>query len=90
VEGSGLSDDDTGADMGNYWVVQSKDGTGWAVKGEGNERASSNHDTQGQAIAAAHPLIVNSGGGELVVQDRHGKIRQKDTIGKADPYPPAG
>jgi hypothetical protein len=60
------------------------------VKREGAERASSNHDTQSEAIAAAHALIVSSGGGELIVQDRHGHIRQKDTIGKADPFPPAG
>jgi hypothetical protein len=61
-----------------------------SVKREGAERASSNHDTQGQAIAEARRLIESSGGGELSVQDRHGQIRQKDTIGKPDPYPPAG
>ncbi|CAB4893213.1 unannotated protein [freshwater metagenome] len=75
--------------MANYWVVQHPAG-GWDVKREGAQRASSHHLTQREAIAAAHPLIVNSGGGELVVQDRHGQIRQKDTIGRPDPYPPAG
>lgn len=75
--------------MANYWVVQHPGG-GWDVKREGADRASSHHDTQAAATAAAHPLIVNSGGGELVVQGRDGKIRQKDTIGKPDPYPPAG
>ena len=39
---------------------------------------------------AARELIRNSGGGELVVQGRDGRIRQKDTIGKDDPYPPRG
>ena len=76
--------------MANYWVVQSADGSGWSVKREGAERASSNHHTQAQAVAAAHPLIRSSGGGELILQDRHGQIRQKDTIGKPDPFPPAG
>lgn len=60
------------------------------MKGEGNERASSNHDTQQQAIDAARPLVEHSGGGELVVQDRHGKIRENIPIGRPDPYPPAG
>jgi hypothetical protein len=36
--------------------------------------------TQKDAIDAAHPLIARSGGGELVAQDRDGKIRQKDTV----------
>ncbi|MTD47518.1 DUF2188 domain-containing protein [Conexibacter sp. W3-3-2] len=76
--------------MADYWVVESKDGTGWSVRRAGSERASSVHDTQAQAIRAAHPLIRNSGGGELVVHDRHGAIRQKDTISKTDPYPPPG
>lgn len=76
--------------MANYWVVQTADATGWSVRREDAFRATSTHPTQRAAIAAAHPLIRRSGGGELIVQDRHGKIRQKDTIGKHDPYPPAG
>ena len=76
--------------MANYWVVESKDGAGWSVRREDVERASSVHDTQKQAIEAAHSLIRSSGGGELYVHDRHGAIRQKDTIDKSDPYPPAG
>jgi hypothetical protein len=47
--------------VGNYWVVQSKDHDGWSVKREGAERASSDHDTQGEAMAAAHPLIAAPG-----------------------------
>ncbi len=76
--------------MANYWVIQSRSGTGWSVKREGAQHASSTHTTQAGAIAAAHPLIRSSGGGELIVQDMHGKIRQKDTIGRPDPFPPAG
>ncbi len=75
--------------MSNFWVVENAGG-GWNVKREGVDDPVSHHDTQAAAIQAAHPLIIGSGGGELVVQDRHGKIRQKDTLGKADPYPPKG
>lgn len=75
--------------MANFWVVESAGG-GWDVKQEGAGGPASHHDTQGAAINAAHSMIIESGGGELIVQDRHGKIRQKDTIGKKDPYPPKG
>ena len=75
--------------MSNFWVAENAGG-GWNVKQEHVEDPVSHHDTQADAIKAAHPLIINSGGGELFVQDRHGKIRQKDTIGKADPFPPRG
>ena len=76
--------------MANYWVVQSKDGSGWSVRRESADQVSSTHDTQEQAITAARSLVASSGGGELIVKDRHGEIRQKDTIGKNDPFPPAG
>lgn len=75
--------------MANFWVVENPGG-GWNVKREAVIDPASHHDTQAEAIDAAHSRILNSGGGELVVQDRHGKIRQKDTIGKSDPYPPKG
>lgn len=75
--------------MANYWVVQHPDG-GWSVKREGAERISEHHERQADAIAAAHPLVIASGGGELIVKGRDGKIRQKDTIGRPDPFPPAG
>jgi hypothetical protein len=61
----------------------------WANKKDGNERASSLHDTQREAERAAHRALVESGGGELKVKGEDGRIRSKDTIPPAhDPNPP--
>lgn len=47
------------------------------------------HDTQEQAIDRAREIIGNDGGGELVIHDQRGRIRDKDTIAPAiDPFPP--
>lgn len=62
---------------------------GWDVKKPGAERASSHHDTQSQAERHAEQIVSKSGGGEVVVHDRHGRIRDKDTVAPArDPFPP--
>ena len=64
---------------------------GWAVKAPGAARASSLHQTQAEAIDAARDILANSGGGELVIHDAHGNIRDKHTIPPArDPFPPRG
>jgi hypothetical protein len=69
-------------------VSRRSDGT-WANQKDGNERASSLHDTQREAERAAHKMLENTGGGELKVKGEDGKIRSKDTIPPArDPYPP--
>lgn len=69
-------------------VVPNPDG-GWDVTKPGAERASSHHDTQGQAEQRAKEIVGNSGGGEVVVHDRHGRIRDKDTVAPGrDPFPP--
>lgn len=61
----------------------------WANKKDGNERASSLHDTQREAERAARQALVESGGGELKVKGEDGRIRSKDTIPPAhDPNPP--
>jgi len=59
---------------------------GWAAKKEGNTRASSVHDTQREAIAAARKLAINEKS-ELVIHGRDNKIRDKDSYGP-DPNPP--
>lgn len=69
----------------NIHVTHRKHGT-WAVKGEGDHRASSLHGTQGKAIAAAKPLAQKNES-ELVIHGRDNKIRDKDSFG-ADPNPP--
>lgn len=61
---------------------------GWAVRGAGNQRATSIHTKQSEAIAAARAQAVNNGS-ELFVHGRNGQIRERNTYGK-DPYPPKG
>jgi uncharacterized protein YdaT len=68
----------------NQWVV--RHGDKWAVKGEGNERATKVTDTQKQAINVAKEIAQNQKS-ELIIQGRDGKIRSKDSYGN-DPYPP--
>ncbi|MDD4318994.1 MAG: DUF2188 domain-containing protein [Candidatus Peribacteraceae bacterium] len=74
--------------MANQHVVQRPDGT-WAVRGEGNERDTSRHDTQKEAIDGAKEIAENQGG-DAIVHGRDGKIRERNTYGKPDPYPPKG
>lgn len=61
----------------------------WANKRDDAGRASSLHDTQAQAAAAAKQMLQNTGGGELKIKGVDGKIRSKDTITPGnDPHPP--
>ena len=69
----------------NIHVTHRKDGT-WAVKGEGDKRASSLNDTQHEAIERGRNIARNVGS-ELVIQDRENRIRDKDSFGN-DPCPP--
>ena len=62
---------------------------GWAVRGEGNSRATSVHDTQREAINVAREIARNQGG-ELLIHGRDGQIRERDSSGNNDPYPPRG
>jgi len=68
----------------NQWVVRHDDK--WAVKGEGNKKATKVTDTQKQAINVAKGIAQNQKS-ELIIQGRDGKIRSKDSYGN-DPYPP--
>jgi uncharacterized protein YdaT len=61
---------------------------GWAVKGAGNQRASSVHRTQRQAIEVAREIARNKQS-ELVIHRKDGRIRDKDSHGN-DPFPPKG
>ncbi len=61
-------------------------GDEWSVKGAGNSKATSNHSTQRDAIDAARS-IARRQQAEVVIHDRHGKIRDKDSYG-SDPFPP--
>lgn len=61
---------------------------GWAVRGAGNERATSVHGTQSEAIAHARGIAQNQHS-ELLIHGRNGQIRERDSFG-GDPYPPKG
>jgi hypothetical protein len=60
---------------------------GWAVRGEGNEKATSVHRTQQEAIEAARQIAQHQQS-ELVIHGRDGQVRDSDSYGN-DPTPPA-
>lgn len=61
---------------------------GWQVKGAGNEKATSVHRTQKEAIDAATEIAKNQGV-EVVIHRPNGQIRDKNSHGN-DPFPPKG
>jgi hypothetical protein len=67
----------------NQHVVPYKDE--WAVRGEGNERPTSIHPTQAEAIDAAREIAKNQRS-ELVIHRTDGRIRVRDSYGD-DPLP---
>ena len=70
----------------NQHIVPHPDG--WAVKGAGNQRATSVHETQAEAIDAAREIAINNSS-ELLIHNQQGRIRERSSYGN-DPYPPAG
>lgn len=69
------------------YVVNHPDG--WAVTGPGHERPSGVFDTQREAEERAKEIVSNLGGGEVRIQDRHGRWRDSDTVPPgSDPHPP--
>lgn len=74
--------------MANYHVVKDQKG-GWAVKRAGAERISGSFSRQSSAEKAAKNYASNTGGGEVRIHGRDGKIRDSDTVSPArDPFPP--
>lgn len=73
--------------MSNYHVTPDSE-NGWAVRREGADRRSF-APTQKSAEKIAKQYATNSGGGEVVIHGRDGRIRDKDTMAPArDPFPP--
>lgn len=68
----------------NQWVV--KHGGQWAVKGEGNKKATKVTDTQKEAIKIAKEIAKNQKS-ELIIQGGDTRIRERDSYGN-DPCPP--
>lgn len=62
----------------NYHVVPRNDR--WAVRGEGNSKDTSKHDTQGKAIDAAREIAQRQRS-EVVIHRPDGTIRDKDSYG---------
>jgi len=60
----------------------------WAVRGAGNQRVTSTHETQADAAAAARKIAINQQS-EVVIHRPNGQIRDKDSYGR-DPFPPRG
>lgn len=66
-----------------------KKGDKWVNKRQDATRASSLHDTQQEAIAAAKDMLGNQGGGEVSIHNVKGTIRRKNTVAPGnDPFPP--
>jgi uncharacterized protein YdaT len=65
-------------------VVPHEDG--WAIRGEGNQRVTSVHDTQREAADRAREIARNQSS-EVVIHRRDGTIRDSDSYGN-DPNPP--
>lgn len=68
----------------NQHVVKHPDG--WAVKGAGNEKATSVHSTQAQAIDRAEQIARNQQS-DTKIHGRDGRIRAGNSYGN-DPFPP--
>lgn len=75
--------------MPNYHVAKSKNANGWSVKKAGASRVSGTFSTQSEAERSAKTFARNSGGGEVRIHGRDGRIRDSDTVPPAkDPFPP--
>ena len=63
-------------------------GSRWGVRGEGNSKLTSLHDTQIESIERAREISRNQQS-ELFIHGRNGRIRERDSYGN-DPFPPKG
>jgi hypothetical protein len=61
---------------------------GWAVKGAGNQRSTTVHSTQAEAIQSARSVAMNQQS-ELLIHGKNGQIRERNSYGN-DPFPPKG
>lgn len=62
---------------------------GWAVIGPNHRRPSHIFPRQRQALDRARDIVGRQGGGEVRIQDRHGRWRDSDTVPPGnDPCPP--
>lgn len=77
--------------MADYDVQYDKDKGDWSAKRAGGDRAAGRYSTQADAHDAARGFSARSGGGEVRDHRKdNNQIRNTDTVGKRDPFPPAG
>jgi hypothetical protein len=75
--------------MANYHVSQNKVSGFWEIKKDGNQNPSDYAKTQKEAEEIAKELCEKSGGGEVRIHGRDGRIRDSDTVPPGnDPFPP--
>lgn len=73
----------------NRHVVANPTRGGWDVKQPGSSRASAHAQTKAGAINRAREIVHNSGGGEVRIHGKDGRIHDSDTIAPGnDPNPP--
>lgn len=73
---------------GDYEVAPNGDGR-WKVQQHGGTRAVKIHDTQTPAWGQTKDL-ARKAGVEALLKNRQGQIRERNTYGSSDPYPPIG
>jgi hypothetical protein len=74
---------------GNKRIVAPRPDGQWEVKAPGADRASGVFDTQREAVQRGKEIVGNSGGGEVQIRGRDGRIRDSDTVPPGnDPFPP--
>lgn len=66
-------------DDNSRYVQPRPDGQGEVVS-EDHQRASAVTPTQAEAIDRGRGIVGNAGGGELVIKNRNGQIRDTDTV----------
>ena len=74
---------------GNRRIVAPRPDGQWEVKAPSADRASGVFGTQREAIDRGKEIVGNSGGGEVQIRGRDGRIRDSDTVKPGnDPFPP--
>lgn len=69
-------------------VVPNPEG-GWDIRAPQADRSSGHFDRQTDAVNRAREIVRNSGGGEIVIHDKGGRVRDSDTVPPGrDPNPP--
>lgn len=63
-------------------------GNKWAIKGEGNDKATKIVNTQNEAFDLGRDIAINQQS-ELFIHGRDGRIRERNSYGN-DNYPPKG